>query len=71
MTSVKGFAAARKQKLVLAQGQFFSTNPADGDQHGFQRLFTRIDGRVFVSPDPDYVAPTFNRIDALKTGGRR
>ena len=68
VTSVKGFSA-RKQKLVLAQGQFFGSNPADGSESGFQRLFTQIDGRVYVSPSTDYVAPTFRRIDALKTGG--
>src|SRR5262249_37361374 len=69
VTIVNGFGATKKQKLILAQGQFFSSNPIAGSQDGFQRLFTQIDGRVFVSPDTDYAAPMFDRIDALRTGG--
>ena len=65
----EGIRRGRKQKLILAQGQFFSANPVDGAQDGFQRLFTQIDGRVFISSNTDYAPPTFTRIDALKTGG--
>ena len=66
---MKGFGPGRNQKLILAQGQFFSANPVDGAQGGFQRLFTQIDGRVFISSNTDFAPPGFARIDALKTGG--
>ena len=69
VTSVKGFAAAASRSSFSRRASSSARIPADGDQNGFQRLFTQIDGRVFVSSDTDYAPPTFDRIDALKTGG--
>ena len=68
VTTIETFSG-RRQKLVLAQGQFFSANPTDGSQDGFQRLFTRIDGHVFTSASGDYAPPLFRTVDAVKTGG--
>ncbi len=68
VTSVKTFTG-RRQKLVLAQGQFFSSDPVDGSEAGFQRLFTSIEGHVLVSPSSDYAEPLFRSVNALKTDG--
>ncbi len=67
VTSVKSFTG-RLQKLVLAQGQFFSASSTDGQQGGFQRLFTSIAGQVFTSPSTDHTAPLFRTVDAVKVG---
>ncbi len=58
-----------KQQVVLAQGQFFSTNPSDGLQSGTQRLFTHENGVVFSSTSNDYAPPVFSTLDAQVLSG--
>lgn len=62
-------ATGRKQRLVLAQGQFFAAAPDDGLQSGVQRLFTHIEGYVFTSTSSDYEPPFFRNVQAVKVGG--
>ncbi len=59
----------RHHKLVLAQGQFFTTQGSDGLQTGVQRLFTHVAGQVYASSSTTYAPPTFRRIEALQGGG--
>jgi WD40-like Beta Propeller Repeat/Right handed beta helix region/Periplasmic copper-binding protein (NosD) len=59
----------KKQQLVLAQGQFFSDNPNDGNSTGTQRLFTHEAATVFSSTSTDYSQPTFTTLNAVKAAG--
>ena len=58
-----------EQQVVLAQGQFFSANPADGLAGGTQRLFTHESGVVFSSTSNDFAPPVFSTLDAQVVAG--
>jgi CSLREA domain-containing protein len=58
-----------QQRLVLVTGQFFSDGILDNQGVGIQRRFTRIGGLVYRSDSSDYIAPTFDRIEAQLVGG--
>jgi WD40-like Beta Propeller Repeat/Right handed beta helix region len=60
---------AKKQQVVLAEGQFFATNASDGSGSGTQRLFTHEAGSIFSSPSGDYVPPVFSTLSAQATSG--
>ncbi len=60
---------AKKQQVVLAQGQFFATNASDGSGSGTQRLFTHEAGSIFSSPSTDFAPPVFSTLTAQATTG--
>ena len=58
----------RVQRLVLAQGQFFSGSDTDGSGLGTQRLFTHIGAQVYSSTSTDFDPPVFSGLEAQKVG---
>ena len=56
----------RVQRLVLAQGQFFSGSDTDGSGLGTQRLFTHIGAQVYSSTSTDFDPPVFSSLEAQK-----
>ena len=53
-----------QQQVVLAQGQFFAGNPADGSGLGTERLFTHEAGQVFSSTSTNFAPPAFSTLSA-------